>query len=80
LNLVYVCLCHGVTEKEVRAVIGDGAATVEDVGDETLAGTGCGGCQERIGWILKRMSAAESEPQHAAPHMSVPHDSKGISS
>lgn len=85
---MYVCLCHGVTEAEVRAVIGEGAMTVDDVGEECLAGTGCGGCQERIGWMLRKalnlaapdgtLSTTQSSSQHAEPHMSAP--SKGSSS
>ncbi len=79
---MYVCLCHGVTEAEVREVISDGALTIDDVGEECLAGTGCGGCQERIGWILRKVqglstdtvsagSTASSDP-HVPPHMSAP--------
>lgn len=63
----------------MREVISEGAHSVEDVGEETLAGTGCGGCQERISWILKRLIGTDPQ-NHSEPHMSVPHESKGIPS
>lgn len=43
-----VCTCFEVSEEEIREAIKKGATTVEAVGDETNAGTGCGACQSRI--------------------------------
>jgi len=45
---MYVCICHHVREREVRAVIRAGARTEEAVGDTCGAGTGCGSCLDRI--------------------------------
>ncbi|GIE82335.1 hypothetical protein Aph02nite_82850 [Actinoplanes philippinensis] len=45
---MYVCICHHVREREVRAVIRAGARTEEAVGDACGAGTGCGSCLDRI--------------------------------
>ncbi|BEL06916.1 hypothetical protein Q0Z83_051070 [Actinoplanes sichuanensis] len=45
---MYVCICHHVREREVRAVIRLGARTEEAVGDACGAGTGCGSCLDRI--------------------------------
>jgi len=45
---VYACICHAVTETELADVIADGARTEEEVGDACAAGTGCGGCLDRI--------------------------------
>ncbi|GLZ79006.1 hypothetical protein Afil01_38130 [Actinorhabdospora filicis] len=42
------CVCHSVSEKEVRAVIASGARTEEAVGDACAAGTECGTCLDRI--------------------------------
>lgn len=39
-----ICLCHGVRDRDIDAVIGDGAETVEEIGQECGAGTGCGTC------------------------------------
>jgi NAD(P)H-nitrite reductase large subunit len=50
---VYVCYCHAVTTREVEAAVDNGAETVDAVGDETGAGTGCGGCHPTIEDILE---------------------------
>jgi bacterioferritin-associated ferredoxin len=49
---VYVCYCHAVTAREVEAAVDDGATTVDAVGDETGAGTGCGTCHPTIEEIV----------------------------
>lgn len=49
---MYVCLCHAVTEDEILDVVSAGAHTEDAVGDETGAGTGCGGCLQRLGELL----------------------------
>ncbi len=53
---MYVCICHAVTETELAEVIADGARTEEEVGEACSAGTGCGGCLERI---CDRLRAAD---------------------
>ena len=43
-----VCLCRGVSDRAVRAVIRAGAETEDEVGELCGAGTCCGGCQPTI--------------------------------
>lgn len=47
-----VCMCFGITEEAIRNAIKNGAKTVEAVGEATQAGTGCGGCVDRIQEII----------------------------
>ncbi|MDR1544709.1 MAG: (2Fe-2S)-binding protein [Prevotellaceae bacterium] len=48
-----ICNCMGVTHGEiVDAITADGLTTVDEVGEATGAGTGCGGCQDTIQEIL----------------------------
>lgn len=50
-----VCVCMGVTEKEIeRAIRENGLTTVEEVTNYTKAGGGCGGCHQDIETILAR--------------------------
>jgi bacterioferritin-associated ferredoxin len=49
---VYACICSAVTEDQVRTAIDAGARTVEDIGDMTCAGTGCGNCHEELQDLL----------------------------
>lgn len=47
-----VCLCAGVTEREVEEVRDQGAATIEQLTRMCGAGSGCGGCWETLRHIL----------------------------
>lgn len=49
---MYVCICYAVTDVELRDCIGDGARTVEEIGDACEAGTGCGTCLDTIDVLL----------------------------
>jgi bacterioferritin-associated ferredoxin len=51
-SMALMCLCYGVSERKVAKVIERGAQTVEDVGDELMAGRCCGGCTETIAEML----------------------------
>ena len=48
-----ICHCFEVSREEIENAIREkGLKTVEEVGEVTNAGTGCGGCQEQIQEIL----------------------------
>ncbi len=48
-----VCNCFGVSRGEIEeAIRTKNLKTVDQVGEVTNAGTGCGGCQEEIQKIL----------------------------
>lgn len=52
-----VCNCMGVTRGEiVKAIKEKHLETVEQVGEITDAGTGCGGCQDDIQAILDEIN------------------------
>jgi bacterioferritin-associated ferredoxin len=50
---MFVCMCRAVTEAQIRACILAGASTVEEVRNESRAGTGCGGCLDTVEMILE---------------------------
>jgi assimilatory nitrate reductase electron transfer subunit len=54
-----VCWCNGVTVGAIADSAEAGNTSVACIGAATRAGTGCGGCKERIGEILERFGAAE---------------------
>lgn len=43
-----ICLCQGVSDRTVRAAIGAGAASLDDVSSACSAGSDCGVCQATI--------------------------------
>lgn len=45
---MYACICHAVSDTTLDDVIAAGARTEEEVGEACAAGTGCGGCLDRI--------------------------------
>ena len=42
---MYVCVCHGVTEKQIKRAVSAGASSVADLGRELGVATCCGTCQ-----------------------------------
>ncbi|WP_350349653.1 FAD-dependent oxidoreductase [Agromyces sp. G08B096] len=52
-----VCWCNAVTVERIEASAACGRATVDEVGRDTRAGTGCGGCRGRIAEVLERFAA-----------------------
>ena len=49
--------CFEVSREEIENAIREkGLKTVEEVGEATNAGTGCGGCQEQIQEILDEIN------------------------
>lgn len=57
-----VCLCHGVSDRDLERVIEAGASTVEEIGQRCGAGTDCGTC---LGELRERLSG-DADPAGAA--------------
>ena len=52
-----ICHCFEVSREEIEKAIREkGLKTIEEVGENTNAGTGCGGCQEQIREILDKIN------------------------
>lgn len=51
---VYVCLCFGVTEAQIREHAAQGACTPRQIASQSKAGTDCGSCVRRIQGLLGR--------------------------
>ena len=43
-----VCACHPTSDRDVDAIIDEGARTVEEISRRCGAGTGCGACVEEL--------------------------------
>ena len=51
-----VCSCFQVSDREVKAAVRRGAATVEAIGRACDAGTGCGTCEPSLCALLQRQA------------------------
>lgn len=64
-----VCLCQGVSDKQVREAVTNGATSRKKVTRACGAGAGCGGCHESIREIIREhrvVVAAEASSDAAA--------------
>ena len=43
-----ICLCHPTSDRDLDAVIDDGARTIQEIGQRCGAGTGCGACVDDL--------------------------------
>jgi bacterioferritin-associated ferredoxin len=57
---MYVCLCLGVTDRDVRRAVEDGACTASEVIACTGAGTRCGTCRSTVGAIVAAHASAQA--------------------
>jgi bacterioferritin-associated ferredoxin len=62
-----VCVCAGVSERKLRAVIADGATTMREIERRCGAGAGCGSCRPAVRQCLR-----ESREAVAAVGMEFP--------
>ena len=45
---MFVCICHAVTDKEIRRAIENGARGLSDLQDRLHVATCCGACAEQV--------------------------------
>jgi len=51
---MYVCLCKGITDTQIKEAIENGACSLEDLSDSLGVAQGCGGCAGFAENILRR--------------------------
>jgi len=56
---VIICLCEGVSDREVKALVGNGVRNVAAVGRICGAGQNCGQCTKSIQRLLNASGARE---------------------
>ncbi len=63
---MYVCLCHGVTDRDIRAAVCNGATRMRDLAKELGVATECGRCACTANQLRKDTLLQISEPELAA--------------
>ena len=69
-----VCLCHPTSDRDVDAIIDDGARTVEEISRRCGAGTGCGACVEELRERLVAKGASACGRDCSAGHRDLATD------
>ncbi|MDO5505146.1 MAG: (2Fe-2S)-binding protein [Pseudoxanthomonas suwonensis] len=65
---MYVCVCNGVTDREIRDVAEAGCGSVAELTMRTGAGAGCGSCLDMAEALMQQVGASHS----ALPVLEVP--------
>lgn len=50
---MYVCICNGITDKQIRAAAAGGANTLQALRDELGVASQCGGCTDHALSLLQ---------------------------
>ncbi len=59
---MYVCICNGVTERQIREAAAAGCTTVAELTMRTGAGASCGSCLDMAMEVLQAAQPALREP------------------
>jgi bacterioferritin-associated ferredoxin len=51
---MYVCICHSITEKDIKKAKSNGASSLNDLKMMTGCATGCGSCEDYAIEILEK--------------------------
>ena len=57
---MYVCLCNGVTDREIREVAAAGCRTLPELAMRTGCGATCGSCLEMAQQLLDEVHAVRA--------------------
>lgn len=64
---MYACVCHAVTEQQVRTHVADGACTARDVRRACGMRPGCGSCVRKICALITEAERVAPPGSAAAP-------------
>ena len=59
---MYVCICHGVSDHEIRRAAQDGVREMHVLTMRTGCGSGCGSCMDLAAQILEETLATQAFP------------------
>ncbi|WP_442871400.1 (2Fe-2S)-binding protein [Candidatus Thiodiazotropha sp. CDECU1] len=51
---MYICVCHAITDNDIRNAAGNGISSLEALSDELKVGTCCGRCKECANKVLQQ--------------------------
>ncbi|GAA0656706.1 hypothetical protein GCM10010193_04110 [Kitasatospora atroaurantiaca] len=75
---MYVCMCHAVTEDQVKKQIENGADTPRRIAKGCKAGTDCGSCVRRIQALLGEHGARPCPTARLAAKLGLAEPETGL--
>ena len=66
---MYVCLCNGVTEREIRQTAIDGCRSMSELTMRTGCGAGCGSCVQAATALLDEVQAVAALIRQRYPEL-----------
>ncbi len=70
---MYICLCKGVTEKQIRREVANGAETFDDIQLKLDVALCCGQCKESTQDVIREALTGEQVPADNVINMWQPH-------
>lgn len=68
---MYVCLCHGVTDSEIREAAEAGCTGMPELMMRTGCGSSCGCCVETATGLLEELGAPGTAADEAEPGLPI---------
>jgi len=68
---MYVCLCNGVTDHDIRRAAASGCRTLDDLTMQTGCGANCGCCLAMVADLLAELSPSGLDAAPEAVQMQV---------
>lgn len=65
-----VCHCRGVSDRQIKRAVKNGACSLREVARETGAGMRCGGCRSNVAQVVQDALAGECGTSSAASSVS----------
>lgn len=59
---MYVCICHGVTDHQIREVVQAGCSSVAELTMRTGAGANCGSCLAIAAELIEQAHERQAAP------------------
>lgn len=63
---MYVCLCHGITDKEIEQAIANGATRVSEIKRQLKVSTQCGTCAMQVANLVRDTLSQSKTPYYDA--------------
>lgn len=70
MDTMLVCHCRGVSDRQIKRAVKNGACSLREVARETGAGMRCGGCRSNVAQVVQDALKSELRPSSVASSVS----------